>query len=105
MAGSTGTEEIVIIPLKKPNKSDYTVAKSWRPISLLSTLGKALELVIAGENIPCSGDPWSAPHEPLWSPEAALCRAGTPPTTGTYLQRTEIKKSTQLGQFRCERCI
>jgi hypothetical protein len=36
-----------IIPLKKPNKGDYTVAKSWRPISLLSTLGKALESVIA----------------------------------------------------------
>jgi hypothetical protein len=26
-----------IIPLKKPNKADYTVAKAWRPISLLST--------------------------------------------------------------------
>ena len=36
-----------IIPLKKPNKGDYTVAKSWRPISLLSTLGKALEAVMA----------------------------------------------------------
>jgi ribonuclease HI len=36
-----------IIPLKKPNKGDYTVAKSWRPISLLSTLGKALEAVVA----------------------------------------------------------
>jgi hypothetical protein len=29
-----------IIPLKKPGKGDYTLAKSWRPISLLSTLGK-----------------------------------------------------------------
>ena len=36
-----------IIPLKKPDKGDYTVAKSWRPISLLSTLGKALESVVA----------------------------------------------------------
>jgi hypothetical protein len=36
-----------IIPLKKPNKGNYTVAKSWRPISLLSTLGKALESVVA----------------------------------------------------------
>ena len=36
-----------IIPLKKPNKDDYTVANSWRPISLLSTLGKTLESVIA----------------------------------------------------------
>jgi endonuclease/exonuclease/phosphatase family metal-dependent hydrolase len=36
-----------IIPLKKPNKGDYTVAKAWRPISLLSTLGKVLESVVA----------------------------------------------------------
>lgn len=36
-----------IIPLKKPDKKDYTVAKAWRPISLLSTLGKTLEAVVA----------------------------------------------------------
>jgi hypothetical protein len=36
-----------IIPLKKPKKGNYIVAKAWRPISLLSTLGKALELVVA----------------------------------------------------------
>ncbi|KAK0368981.1 hypothetical protein CLIM01_13661 [Colletotrichum limetticola] len=36
-----------IIPLKKPNKSDYGIAKAWRPISLLSTLGKVLESVLA----------------------------------------------------------
>ncbi len=32
---------------KKLNKGDYIVAKSWRPMSLLCTLGKALEAVIA----------------------------------------------------------
>jgi ribonuclease HI len=36
-----------IIPLKKPGKEDYTIAKAWRPISLLSTLGKILESVVA----------------------------------------------------------
>jgi endonuclease/exonuclease/phosphatase family metal-dependent hydrolase len=36
-----------IIPLKKPGRGDYTMAKSWRPISLLSTLGKLLEAIIA----------------------------------------------------------
>lgn len=36
-----------IIPLKKPGKADYASAKAWRPISLLSTLGKVLEAVIA----------------------------------------------------------
>ncbi|KAJ6090904.1 hypothetical protein N7499_003618 [Penicillium canescens] len=36
-----------IIPLKKPNKENYTIAKAWRPISLLATLGKMLESVVA----------------------------------------------------------
>jgi ribonuclease HI len=36
-----------ILPLRKPNKPDYTIPKAYRPISLLSTLGKILELVIA----------------------------------------------------------
>ena len=36
-----------IIPLKKPGKGDYTIPKSFRPISLLCTLGKALEAVVA----------------------------------------------------------
>jgi hypothetical protein len=36
-----------IIPLKKPSKRNYAVAKTWRPISLLPTLGKKLEAVIA----------------------------------------------------------
>lgn len=36
-----------IIPLKKGGKVDYGIAKSWRPISLLPTLGKCLEAIIA----------------------------------------------------------
>lgn len=36
-----------IIPLKKSGKENYTVAKAWRPISLLATLGKVLESVVA----------------------------------------------------------
>ena len=36
-----------IIPFKKGGKDDYTQAKSYRPISLLSTLGKLLEAVVA----------------------------------------------------------
>ncbi|KAJ6118433.1 hypothetical protein N7471_013900 [Penicillium samsonianum] len=36
-----------IIPLRKPNKEDYTTAKAWRPISLFATLGKILESVVA----------------------------------------------------------
>ncbi|KAJ0136483.1 Uncharacterized protein HZ326_20511 [Fusarium oxysporum f. sp. albedinis] len=36
-----------IISLKKPGKDDYMIAKAWRPISLLATLGKVLESVVA----------------------------------------------------------
>lgn len=36
-----------IIPLKKPDKGNYTLAKAWRPISLLSTLGKVLESIVS----------------------------------------------------------
>ena len=39
--------EAKIIPLKKPDKPDYRVAKAWRPIALLSTLGKICEEVMA----------------------------------------------------------
>jgi hypothetical protein len=46
-----------IIPLKKPNKDDYTMAKAWRPISLLSALGKLLEAVVA-ERISYAVEPY-----------------------------------------------
>jgi hypothetical protein len=36
-----------IIPLRKPDKGDYTKANAYRPISLLPTLAKALESVVA----------------------------------------------------------
>src|SRR5205814_1704460 len=36
-----------IVPLQKPKRKDYTVASNYRPISLLPTLGKALESLVA----------------------------------------------------------
>ena len=36
-----------IIPLKKPGKPNYRLAKAWRPISLLATLGKFMDAVMA----------------------------------------------------------
>jgi ribonuclease HI len=36
-----------IVPLRKPDKRDYEQPGAYRPISLLSTLGKALEAIIA----------------------------------------------------------
>ena len=35
-----------VIPLKKPGKSSYSTPRSYRPISLLSHLGKALERIV-----------------------------------------------------------
>ena len=35
------------IILRKPQKPDYTVAKAFRPIALLNTLGKLLERIVA----------------------------------------------------------
>ncbi|KAF4547022.1 Hypothetical protein D9617_69g078010 [Elsinoe fawcettii] len=36
-----------IVVIRKPGKSDYTVPKAFRPISLLSTLSKGLEAIVA----------------------------------------------------------
>ena len=36
-----------IVALKKPGKSDYTVPKAYRPISLLPTISKGLEAIVA----------------------------------------------------------
>jgi len=33
--------------LRKPKRGDYTIANNYRPISLLPTLGKALESLVA----------------------------------------------------------
>ena len=43
----TQWKEAKIIPLKKPEMGNYTIANAWRPISLLPTLGKILESVVA----------------------------------------------------------
>lgn len=36
-----------VIPLRKLGESDYTLARVWRPISLLPTLSKVFEAVMA----------------------------------------------------------
>jgi hypothetical protein len=35
------------VPLQKPKRKDYMIANNYRPISLLPTLGKALESAVA----------------------------------------------------------
>jgi hypothetical protein len=43
----THFKETTTVALRKPGKDDYTQPKSYRPIALLNTLGKALEAVVA----------------------------------------------------------
>jgi hypothetical protein len=40
-------KETITLALQKPNKEDYTVVGAYRPIALLNTIGKLLELVMA----------------------------------------------------------
>jgi hypothetical protein len=39
--------EVTIVILNKPQKPDYSVAKAYRPISLLECIGKVLEKIVA----------------------------------------------------------
>ncbi|OAQ58570.1 reverse transcriptase [Purpureocillium lilacinum] len=50
VAGGQGTRAAPVLTVtrkRKPDKEDYTAARAWRPVSLLSTLGKVLEAVVA----------------------------------------------------------
>ena len=40
-------KQAITVVLRKPGKDDYTRPKSYRPIALLNTLGKALEAIVA----------------------------------------------------------
>jgi hypothetical protein len=40
-------KEAIVCVIPKPNRTDYTLAKNYRPISLLECLGKLLEKVVA----------------------------------------------------------
>lgn len=53
------------IVLRKPKKYDYSEPKSYRPIALLSTLGKALETVIAKRLGDCAEDNSLLPPEQM----------------------------------------
>ena len=63
-----------IIPLKKLDKGDYTAVKERRPISLLSTLGKALDSVVAERISHAVETLGPASHRSLECQEEALLR-------------------------------
>ena len=72
-----GDALVVIIP--KPGKSDYTVAKAYRPISLLECCGKLLEKVVAAhfswevDHMLLIGDRQFGSRHHYSAPDAALC--------------------------------
>jgi hypothetical protein len=43
----SGWKRAVTLAYRKPGKDDYTAPKSYRPVALLNTMGKLLELVMA----------------------------------------------------------
>jgi Reverse transcriptase (RNA-dependent DNA polymerase) len=71
-----GDALVVIIP--KPGKSDYTVAKAYRPISLLECCGKLLEKVVAArfswevDNLSLIGNRQFGSRHHYSAPDAAL---------------------------------
>jgi Reverse transcriptase (RNA-dependent DNA polymerase)/Endonuclease-reverse transcriptase len=71
-----GEALVVIIP--KPGKSDYTVAKAYRPISLLECCGKLLEKVVAArfswevDNLSLIGNRQFGSRHHYSAPDAAL---------------------------------
>jgi endonuclease/exonuclease/phosphatase (EEP) superfamily protein YafD len=72
-----GDALVVIIP--KPGKSDYTLAKAYRPISLLECCGKLLEKVVAArfswevDNLALIGNRQFGSRHHYSAPDAALC--------------------------------
>jgi Reverse transcriptase (RNA-dependent DNA polymerase) len=71
-----GDALVVIIP--KPGKTDYTVAKAYRPISLLECCGKLLEKVVAArfswevDHLSLIGDRQFSSRHHYSAPDAAL---------------------------------
>lgn len=88
-----------IVPLKKANKDDYTRAKAWRPISLLSTLEKLLEAVVAERNVIRRREARTATHQPLRRTETEVCRAGFVVAPGAHLHRMAEQESGEPSQF------
>ena len=74
-----------IIPLRKPDKPNYKLAKAYRPISLLATLGKILESVVADRISYASGGIRTATDEPLRGEEEAIDGTGVDAAAGTHL--------------------
>ncbi|EAQ84521.1 hypothetical protein CHGG_08535 [Chaetomium globosum CBS 148.51] len=88
-----------IIPLKKPGKDDYSVAKAWRPISLLATLGKLLESDVAKRISHAVETYGLLPTQPLRSAQATIGGASPHTPPGTDLHRLERSKGSKPDQL------
>jgi hypothetical protein len=88
-----------IISLKKPNKDDYTQSKAWRPVSLLSTLGKLLETVVAERASFAVETLRTFAHQPLRRKKTEVCGASTVAPSGTHLHSVAEQEGDKPGQF------
>ena len=64
-----------IVVLRKPNKPDYSVPKAYGPISLLETISKRLEAVVA-RRLSYLAEAKAAARKQLWWAAAQVSRAG-----------------------------
>jgi hypothetical protein len=88
-----------IISLKKPNKDDYTQSKAWRPVSLLFTLGKLLEMVVAERASFAVETLRTFAHQPLRRKKTEVCGASTVAPSGTHLHSVAEQEGDKPGQF------
>jgi len=87
-----------IIPLKKPKRGNYSLGKAWRPISLLATLGKVLESVVA-ERISYTAETLAATTNHFGARKQRSAEQALLVPPGTYIQGLESRKVLSLISF------
>ncbi|RGP71680.1 glycoside hydrolase family 55 [Fusarium longipes] len=88
----------VIIP--KPDKESYALAKSWRPIALLSTVGKLLEKILANILKKVTIDKELLPHSQFGQPggSTSKCLKSLLYTVHKHWNRKMSKRINRLSQ-------
>ncbi|OBS17158.1 hypothetical protein FPOA_12311 [Fusarium poae] len=94
-----------IIPLKKPNKGDYKIAKAWRTDLASIDAGQDPGNSSGGPYIARRRDVRTLTYQSLWCEKEAIGRAGSTSLPGTSLQSMAQSQSGQSGQLRRQRSL
>ena len=94
-----------IVPLRKPDKADYTSAKAYRPISLLPTLSKALEAVVAERLSYLAEEHSLLPKNHFGARKRRSHGTSPQPDPREDIRRLAGRDGPELGQLRRERGI